>query len=142
MNAEVVLKVILRLLGSSSLCALLFIAVPYDWMNSIHGWLGLGTLPPDPIVGYLSRSLSAFYALTGGLFWVLSFDVVRYRSVLAYLGWAIVALGVVLFFVDLAEGLPLYWTAWEGPFVTAYGSFMTYLVRRLEPRHDRSVGRS
>jgi hypothetical protein len=56
------------------LSAAFFVAAPYSWMNAIHQWLGLGVLPDAPVAGYLARSTSAFYAMLGGLLWVLLFD--------------------------------------------------------------------
>ena len=68
-NHEVILKGFLRVLGTSSLTAVLFVFAPHSWMDGIHQWLGLGKLPESPVVGYLARSTSAFYAMLGGLFW-------------------------------------------------------------------------
>jgi hypothetical protein len=133
MAAERVLKWILRVMGSSSLTALIFVAAPYAWMNSIHETLGLGSLPTDPVVGYLARSTSAFYALMGGLLWVVSFDPRRYRTVLIYLGTAVTLFGAVLLVVDWVEGLPLAWKVWEGPFVMVFGLTMFFLSRSLAP---------
>jgi len=134
MTSERTLKLILRVMGSSSLLALVFIGAPHSWMESIHESLGMGRLPDGPVVGYLARSTSAFYAMVGGLFWVVSFDLGRHRRVLIYLGAAITCLGVVLFLVDRAEGLPPLWAIWEGPFVFAFGIVLLLLSRRLEYR--------
>ena len=131
MDRELALKLVLRLIGTSSLTALIFVAAPYAWMNSIHAALGMGTLPDAPVVGYLTRSLSAFYALMGGMFWVLSFDLPRYRTLLGYIGAAVAVFGVVLFVVDFAEGLPALWRFWEGPFVVAMGLAIFFLSRGL-----------
>jgi hypothetical protein len=115
------LQLLLRLIGTSSLLALVFVAAPHSWMRDIHAALGMGELPDAPVVWYLARSTSAFYAILGGLFWVVSFDPTRYRSVLLYLGSAVVLLGVSLLSIDFLEGMPLFWWVWEGPFVTAFG---------------------
>ena len=131
MNPERVLKWIVRLLGTGSATAALFVAAPYASMDAIHRWLGLGTLPDTPVVGYLARSTSAFYALLGGLLWVVSFDLRRHLLVLRYLGAAIVVLGVTLFFVDWMEGLPLLWRWWEGPIDAAYGLAILWLSLRI-----------
>ena len=131
MATENVLKAMLRIIGSSSLLALLFVAAPYESMDYIHLSLGMGTLPDSPVVGYLARSTSAFYAMLGGLFWVVSFDVRRYRPVLIYLGAAVSLLGVVLLVVDWQEGMPRFWTVWEGPFVTLFGLTLLLLGRRI-----------
>jgi len=102
-------------MGSVSLLALVAVVMPYSWMNAVHGWLGMGTLPAEPIVGYLARSTSGFYALLGGLAWVVSFDLARHRQVLCYLGAATIVFGAILLAVDLLEGMPLWWSLGEGP---------------------------
>ena len=73
-RAEDALRWFLRLVGAFSLLALPCALMPFSWMDATHRWLGLGTLPSEPIVAYLARSLSLFYALLGGLLWVASFD--------------------------------------------------------------------
>jgi len=133
MASEGVLRALLRIIGSSLLLALLFVAAPYESMDYIHLSLGMGTLPDSPVVGYLARSTSAFYAILGGLLWVLSFDLPRYRPVLTYLGAAIGLFGVVLLAVDWQEGMPRFWTLWEGPFVTMFGLAILLLSRRINP---------
>ena len=130
-DPERTLRLLLRLVGSVSLLAIVFVMVPYSWMDAIHTWLGLGSLPAEPIVGYLARSTSAFYALLGGLLWVLSFDLRGCRATLYYLSGAIIVFGVILAFVDSIEGLPLYWKLVEGPFVIVWGVVMLTLTRRL-----------
>jgi len=133
-TSENALKWILRVLGSSSLLGLIFVAVPYAWMDSLHSALGMGRLPDEPVVGYLARSTSAFYGLTGGLLWVVSFDLGRHRQVLIYLGAAIASFGLILLLVDWAEGMPPFWTLWEGPFVIVFGLAMWFLSRGLRQR--------
>ncbi len=131
---EKVLRIFLRILGGLSLLAVFFVAVPYSWMNAIHAWLGMGQLPDEPIVGYLARSTSAFYALLGGMLWVISFDIGRHHLVLAYLGAAVTLFGAALLVVDWCEGLPLFWKVWEGPIVMAFGMAMLFLNRAIRLR--------
>lgn len=125
------LKVLLRFFGSTSLLAVLFVGVPHSWMDAIHAWLGMGRLPDQPVVGYLARSTSAFYALLGGLLWVISFDLARHRLVLSYLGVAITLFGGALLIVDWWEGLPFLWKLWEGPVVIAFGLALHFLSRAV-----------
>ena len=126
------LKLLLRVVGSSALFALIFVVAPEAWMVAIHTELGLGRLPDAPIVGYLARSTSAFYAIEGGLFWVISFDLVRYRPVVRYLGATTAVFGVVLLAVDWLEGLPLSWVLGEGPFVCLFGLAILWLSARID----------
>ena len=125
---------LLRVAGTIELFALIFIVAPESWMVSIHAWLGLGELPRDPIVGYLARSTSAFYAMLGGLLWVVSFDLTRHREVLIYLGWAQALFGVALLGIDTYEGLPMSWTLFEGPLVIPLGLATLWLARQLPDR--------
>jgi hypothetical protein len=128
---ETFLRGFLRVLGASSLTAAFFVCVPDAWMDTIHQRLGLGKLPDVPIVSYLARSTSAFYALLGGLLWVVSFDLRRHRAVLRYLGVAIVMFGVALFIIDWQVGLPLWWRFWEGPIVCAFGTVILLAGSRI-----------
>ena len=130
-NHEHYLKLFLRVLGTSSLTAAFFVFVPQAWMVSIHQRLGLGDLPDAPIVSYLARSTSAFYALLGGLLWVVSLDLCRHRVVLRYLGFAISLFGLALFVIDWQAGLPLWWRFWEGPIVCVFGIVILRLSSRL-----------
>ena len=84
----------------------------------------------EPIVGYLARSTSAFYAMQGGLCWVISFDLRRYRAVLIYLGAATVVFGLALGIVGWAVGLPRWWWLWEGPLDALLGLLILLCARR------------
>ena len=124
-------KLFLRIIGSVALIALVAVVMPYSWMNATHKWIGMGTLPAEPVVGYLARSTSAFYALLGGLFWVTSFDLNRHRMVLCYLGAVILIFGSALLVVDLLEGMPLYWSLTEGPINVGFGIVILISSYRL-----------
>jgi hypothetical protein len=125
------LRLFLRIIGTTALFALIAVVMPYSWMNAIHQWLGLGTLPTEPIVGYLARSTSAYYALLGGLMWMVSFDLHRHRIVLCYLGVAIILFGAVLFVTDLLAAMPLWWTLCEGPPNSAFGVVILVISYRM-----------
>ena len=124
----------LRIIGTAALLALVAVFMPYNWMNVVHKGLGMGILPAEPVVGYLARSTSAFYALLGGLMWVISFDLNRYRLVLIYIGIAIIFFGAVLFVVDLLERMPLWWSFGEGPFNIAVGVVILVLSYHLDTK--------
>jgi len=136
-TAEQLLKLILRFVGTAALLALIFVAAPFAWMESIHSSLGMGRLPDTPVVGYLARSTSAFYALLGGLFWALSLDPGRYRRILIYLGAALAFFGAALLVIDLSGGMPWFWTAWEGPYVMVMGTTILLLSRGRRTRDGR-----
>ena len=137
-SPERILVWLLRLSGAMTLTALGAVFMPYDWMNLIHQRLGMGELPDIPIVGYLTRSVSALYALHGALLIFVSLDVVRYLPVVRFLGWAGVVMGVLLFGVDRAVGMPVPWTNREGPFVVAISAVILVLARRVKAHTPNS----
>ena len=120
-KAERALSLLLRLVGVVCLFATFAVFMPLRWMAVVHDWLGLGQLPQGRVVEYLARSLSAFYALMGGLLVFLSFDVRRYSGVIAYLAVASLLFAPMILVVDLSIGMPLHWTLQEGPFVLLMG---------------------
>ncbi len=129
---------LLRISGAMTLTALGAVFMPYEWMNLIHQRLGLGELPHIPIVGYLTRSVSALYALHGALLIFVSVDIHRYLPIVRFLGWAGVGMGLVLFGVDRAVGMPSQWTNQEGPFVVAISVVILFLAQRVKAHAPNS----
>jgi hypothetical protein len=122
---------LLRVSGAMTLTALGAVFMPYEWMNLIHQRLGMGDLPNMPIVGYLTRSVSALYALHGALLIFVPLDGHRYLPIVRFLGWAGVVMGVLLFGLDRAVGMPVPWANREGPFVVAISVVILALAWRV-----------
>lgn len=136
-NQDRFVQVLLRVIGTAGLLAIPFVMVPYGWMDVIHRALGMGTLPDAPIVGYLARSASAFYAILGGLLWTISLDLHRHRLVLGYIGAAVVVFGAAVLVVDFVEGMPLWWSLWEGPLNVVFGAVFFWFSRLLGAREAK-----
>jgi hypothetical protein len=66
-RADKALVLLLRIVGVPALFALVAVVMPTTSMAATHRWLGLGEMPTAPVVEYLARSVSAFYALFGAL---------------------------------------------------------------------------
>jgi hypothetical protein len=130
-RSEHVLQLLIRLVGTVALLAIPCALMPGSWMNAIHQGLGMGELPSKPVLYYLARSTSAFYGLTGGLLWMVSFDLQRNRPVLQYLGVAIVLVGLLLLGTDLLAGMPWWWSLVEGPFNITFGGVLLLLACRV-----------
>lgn len=128
------------------LSALVAVFLPHSMMSAIHAELGLGPLPRDTIVQYLARSLSLVYAAAGPLAGFLARDVYRYREVIAFQAYVGIVSGLGLLALDLAIGMPTYWTLCEGPSATALALIVLIQVRRLPPapptsdRPDHDIG--
>ena len=140
-KGDKVLVILFRyLLGIGSLFALVPVFMPMSWMAATHRWLGLGEMPTGPIVEYLARSLSAFYALVGALCLVMASDLDRYRPLLRFFGVCLALLGIVFTGVDLAAGMPWWWTAFEGPGAVPIGALVYYLARPVsKPRKQEAT---
>jgi hypothetical protein len=123
------LRLLLRLGGTLLVTAFLAVLLPADWMAATHQWLGMGEFPRAPVVDYLARSVAALYGFHGILLFVIAADPARYRTIVRYLAFMNLALGVMLIAIDLQAGLPLYWTLAEGPSVLLVGVLLHVLNR-------------
>ncbi len=136
--SEKALVVILRGSAIILLTALIPAVMPFAWMDAIHQRLGMGKLPEGPIMGYLTRSLSAMYALHGVLVLFVSLDIRRYLPVAKCLAWLGIVFGVGMLVLDLSMGMPAWWTACEGPFIFVLGGVLLWLASRAPPLEVRS----
>ena len=110
---------------------------PYTWMNAIHDYMGLGTMPDAPIVSYLARSLSAFYAVVATITLFIASDIRRFRSFVKLWSIIITVMGFVLLCIDVAAGMPASWTIGEGPPTIAIGLLVFWLQQCAgKPAHD------
>jgi hypothetical protein len=66
---------------------------------------------------------------------VLTTDLERYRPLVLFLGAAFALMSVPLLGVDLAAGMPWWWSASEGPGGVVFGVLMFYLAR---PGHSKT----
>lgn len=130
-RAEKLLILVLRFEAAILILALPAMLLPTEWMASVHQWLGLGTFPRGAIVEYLTRSLSALYALWAPLLLYLTFDLKRYLALIAFLAWMRILLGIALLILDLWIGMPLLWTLGEGPGIVAISVIQYLLAKKL-----------
>jgi hypothetical protein len=130
-RSETILAVVLRLSGICLLTAIIPAVMPFSWMQEIHRQLGMGELPTEPIVGYLTRSLSGLYALHGALVLFLSLDVRRFLPVIKCFAGLGVVFGVGMVVLDAAVGMPLPWSICEGTSVVLLSLFLLWLSRRV-----------
>jgi hypothetical protein len=129
------LGLFLRIGGAVCLLAVAAVFMPRGWMDSLHQTLGLGKLPDGPIVEYLARSLSLFYAVLGLLLWYLGGHVDRQEKMIGWVGFGMIAGGAILLTIDSRSGLPTWWMTMEGPFVALIG--LVILGLRAKARRSR-----
>lgn len=133
-RVERVLAWLLRLAGAVLLLALPAALLPRAWMASAHALLGLGELPRGPIVDYLARSASLLYAMHGAILIACSMDVRRNAALIRIVGLVTVVFGAGIVAVDLAAGMPWWWTSVEGGPTATMGAIIAGLAARLVRR--------
>jgi hypothetical protein len=138
---EKFLILLLRLSVIILMTALIPAVMPFSWMQDIHRNLGMGELPSGPIMGYLTRSLSAMYALHGALIWYISRDIRRFLPVVKCLAMLGIVFGAGMFALDISVGMPLFWILGEGPFIIVLGGLLLWLAVNVKhcPAEDRSA---
>ena len=112
--------------------AVFAVFLPTAWMAAIHRWVGLGDFPDAALTQYLTRSLSAFYVIFGGLTILASCDVRRYGPVITYLAWTTMTFGAVVTGIDAMARMPTYWTLAEGPPTFVIGLEILLLNNRVQ----------
>jgi hypothetical protein len=129
---EKALVLLLRLDAVLLLTALVPSMMPFAWMQAIHRALGMGELAEGPLIGYLTRSLSIMYAMHGAMMLFVSLDVRRYLPIVKFIVLLGVLFGLWMIGLDLAVGMPLFWTVGEGPFIFLLCSVMLWLAGRVQ----------
>lgn len=132
-KARTILKWILLVAGGLAATAVFTMAMPTDWMEWANDWLGLGPFHRSPLIEYLTRSLSALYALNGFMALYLARDVTRYADLLAFYGWLTVGVAAALTAIDFSAGMPPSWRWGEGPPMIVLGLVIVWLARRSRP---------
>ena len=90
-TAERNLKLLLRVVGITSLPAIVAVFMPHSWLVRSVELAEPGT-PALVLVSYLARLLSAFYVLLGGMMVVFSTDVRRYAGAIRLVAlWSLMA---------------------------------------------------
>lgn len=139
--AERVLVIMLRLSGIILLSALVPAVMPHSWMDGIHRQMDLGQLPDMPIVGYLTRSLSAMYAMHGAIVFFVSLDVRRYLPLIKFLFVLAFLFGLGMVVLDRAVDMPTAWACGEGPSIIILSAIALWLTSRV-PRTYPDLGES
>jgi hypothetical protein len=130
-NSERALIWFLRLTAITLLPAAIAVVMPHAWMSAVHQWLGLDVLPDMPMIGYLTRSLSALYAFLGTACWFLSRDVRRYAPFLRFMVSISLFFGATLCAIDTLVEMPTLWTLIETLFVLCWTTTLWWLMRSV-----------
>jgi len=138
MTPEARLRIFLRIMGTAAMLAVVAVFMPREWMDLCHRHLGMGPLPDGPIVEYLARSTSMFYAMFGGVLWYLARDVRRFRRAIKVVAIGIMVVAGTILMVDLRAGMPPWWATMEPLANFSIGLIM--FVLHLRVRRAENVG--
>ncbi len=125
--AEKSLRWALRINGAITSLALLAVFMPLDWMKQTNDYLQIGPVPSGALFEYLARTVSAMYAIHGGLCFVLARDVRRFGPVITYVACVEMAFAGVVLWIDWAVHMPRAWVAVEAPTVVAVSGTILFL---------------
>jgi hypothetical protein len=120
----------LRFSAAMFLCALPFVFVPTAWMRWIADMYGL-EVPDAQLVEYLTRSVSAVYAIMGTSYWFMSCDIRRYVPLLRFNAFVTIAFIVVGIGIDVMIPMPIAWTVGEAVSLIVWTALLLWLVRRV-----------
>jgi hypothetical protein len=138
-TAERILFWLLILMGGAAALAVVPMVMPTSWMEATNDWLGLGPFPHSTLTEYLTRSLSAVYALFGVLVIYVALDLRRYLDLVVVMGWLTILLGATLTVLDFAIGMPATWSWGEGPPTIVVGWAFIWLARRVRSGGSASL---
>ena len=110
-GAERLLKLLLRITGAMMCLAVFALFMPRSWMAACHQWLGLGAFPESPVVDYLARATSGFYAVAGVALVLMAGDVRRYAPVITLLSIGFIAMAPIILAFLVPCGAPMIWYA-------------------------------
>lgn len=130
MGREKLLVGLLRVVGTVEAVSLLAVVMPRAWMAQVHASIGLGDMPPGPLVEYLARTVSFIYGGHGVLLWILAGDARRYRPIIAFTGAAYLVTAAMFLAINVTTGMPTYWTVIEPAACLVVGGMILLLNAR------------
>lgn len=128
-DRKLILSRLLRLVGTFELLAFIAVIMHRSWMEASHAWLGLGHMPEGSVLMFLIRQASYTYGMHGISLWVIASDVKRFRPLLVLNGISFLLAGPVFFIIDYTAGMPMWWTATDGPSCGLFGLAILWLSR-------------
>jgi hypothetical protein len=104
-------RLILRVIATVSFIALPAIFAPQMAVEKFSVLLGFGKPPHLPLLIYMTSGASCVYLAQAVLLWLMSCDVVRYRPLIVFCGWAYLAFGPLFLWIDIHAGMPTFQVA-------------------------------
>jgi hypothetical protein len=130
MTARGSLVWLLRIVGGITVLAYITVVMPRSWMEAGHAALGMGEMPPGPLLDYMIRQASYVYGASGVLLLIMSLDVVRFRPLIQFTGISFLLAAPIFAVIDHTAGMPWFWTLADGMGCAAFGGGVLWLLWR------------
>ena len=130
MDRQRILVWLLRLAGAVEILAFIAVVMPRSWMEISHAWIGLGEMPPSPILIFMVRQASYTYGVHGLSLWLIATDVDRFRPFILFNAIAFLVAAPVFFLIDFTSGMPWWWTVSDPISCFLFGAALLILSRR------------
>jgi len=112
--------------------ALLAVVMPREWMDVASGFLRVDPLGDSPLAGYLARLASALYALHGSTLGIVAWYLPQSLCMVKPIGIATIVFGLLMYWIDLGEEMPVYWTVLEGTALVLGGGSFVVIAGRIK----------
>lgn len=99
-------RLVLRFIAAISFIALPAIIAPRLALEKFSLLLGLGQPPHLPLLIYMTAGASCVLVAQAILLWLMSRDVIRYRPLILFCGWAYLAFSPLFLWIDTSAGMP------------------------------------
>jgi hypothetical protein len=139
-RADRLLTWLIRANAAILLCAALPIFFPTELMAETHQRLGLGTFVRDRLTEYLTRSVSACYAMHGAVLLALASDVRRHRRLIDWVYVLHFLFALTMLGIDLNAGMPGWWTVAEVGTIGAV-AVVVFTVNQIAKRSPANPSR-
>lgn len=119
-------RLILRMIGWSTVTAFGAAVMPGDWMIQTAKWFGL-ELADVPLSFYLARNLSLMYAMAGILMILVALTNPLDRRLIRSLGITGIILGIFQAIVGVQSEMPAWWIGLESVTTAIGGVFLWWI---------------
>ena len=126
------LKIMLWLCGIGFLISFIFMVLPWGLIENLYSIFGEEPIPYSPTSGYLFRVSCGMVGIIGVYFIILARDPLKYRPLLFFSAYGLIAGGLICFIAGLVIGIsPLFYIG-DGLFGVILGIILAVLTSKIQ----------
>ncbi|MDP1587615.1 MAG: hypothetical protein Q8M07_07735 [Prosthecobacter sp.] len=119
-------SILLKAAGAISLLTIGAVFAPDYVLGKLNWFLGMGKLPDSVLLRYLGSGGSLVYIITGLLMWMMAGDVVRYRSMIVFCAWIMLAAAPIYWYINTHTGMPRWWMLMDTVACLVFGAALLW----------------